>query len=198
MRRSLILLCLVLASCGDPVTVANRSGSEDGDNSADTVVAATRAVRIGELGPNFAACSAAGTTRNLKPGEALPVRWAPFDNAGESGRVAARARFFICARSLDQKWFGIVYDEDGSLAERCGVTEPITRRRDYDGPCRSGWVQSAFVKVIAGEPAESERSRERGQPIRVTNPLKNGRFLKSSGRMHFFLRCIPRVTRLVA
>ena len=153
MRRALLLLCLALASCGDPVTVANRSDSAASDNSADTVTAAARPVRIGELGPNFAACGAAGTTRNLKPGEALAVRSAPFDNAEESGSVAARARFFICARSLDQKWFGIVHDEDGSLAERCGVTEPATRRRDYDGPCRSGWVQSAFVKVIAGEPA---------------------------------------------
>lgn len=162
MQRPLLLLCLALASCGDPVTVANRSDADDGNASADTVTAAARPVRIGELGPNFAACSAAGTTRNLKPGEALPVRSAPFENAEESGSVAARARFFICARSLDQKWFGIVYDEDGSLAERCGVAEPVTGRRDYQGPCRSGWVQSAFVKVIAGEraaqPAEGNQS----------------------------------------
>jgi hypothetical protein len=153
MRRALLLLGLGLASCGDPVAVSNRAEGDSAESAADTVTAAARPVRIGELGPNFAACSAAGTTRNLKPGEALPVRWAPFDNARESGSVPARARFFICARSLDQKWFGIVYDEDGSLAERCGVAEPVTRRRDYDGPCRSGWVQSAFVKVIAGEPA---------------------------------------------
>ena len=153
MRRALLLLCLVLSSCGDPVEVANRSGADDGNTADDTVTAAARAVRIGELGPNFAACSAAGTTRNLKAGETLPVRWAPFDNARESGSVAARARFFICTRSLDQKWFGIVYDEDGSLADRCGVAEPVTGRRDYEGPCRSGWVQSAFVKVVAGEAA---------------------------------------------
>lgn len=153
MRRALLVLCLVLASCGDPVVVANRSADEEGNAVSDTVTAAARPVRIGELGPNFAACSAAGTTRNLKSGETLPVRWAPFDNARESGSVAALGRFFICARSLDQKWFGIVYDEAGSLAERCGVAEPVTGRRDYDGPCRSGWVQSAFVKVIAGEPA---------------------------------------------
>jgi hypothetical protein len=153
MRRALLLLCLVLTSCGDPVAVENRTAGDERDLAADTVTAGARPVRIGELGPNFAACSAAGTTRNLKAGEALPVRWAPFDNARESGSVPGRARFFICARSLDQKWFGIVYDEDGSLADRCGVAEPVTRRRDYDGPCRSGWVQSAFVKVIAGEPA---------------------------------------------
>ena len=79
------------------------------------------------------------------------MRSAPFESADESGNVPSAARFFICTRSLDQKWFGIVFDEGGALAERCGVSEPVVRRRDYEGPCRSGWVQSAFVKVIAGE-----------------------------------------------
>jgi len=153
MPRRLLLLCLLLASCGEPAKVADRTEDSAANVSADTVTAEARPVRIGELGANFAACSAAGTSRNLKAGEALPVRWAPFDNARETGSVAAGARFFICTRSLDQKWFGIVFDEGGTLAESCGVSEPITRRRDYDGPCRSGWVQSAFVKVIAGEPA---------------------------------------------
>ena len=164
MRRAFLLLCLGMASCGDPVAVSNKVAGDSADPAADTIDTAARPVRIGELGPNFAACSAAGTTRNLKAGETLPVRWAPFDTARESGTVPARARFFICARSLDQKWFGIVYDEGGSLAERCGVAEPVTRRRDYDGPCRSGWVQSAFVKVIAGEPAsETEPVVENNQ-----------------------------------
>ncbi|HEX6376257.1 MAG TPA: hypothetical protein VFZ91_11115 [Allosphingosinicella sp.] len=151
MRRALLLLGLALASCGEPAKIANRAADDAGNSSADTVTAAAQPVRIGELGPNFSACSAAGTTRKLKAGEALPVRWAPFENAREIGSVAAGARFFICTRSLDQKWFGIVFDEGGTLAENCGVSEPVTRRRDYDGPCRSGWVQSAFVKVIAGE-----------------------------------------------
>jgi len=153
MTRRLLLLCLLLAACGEPAKVADRTGDEAANLTADTVTAEARPVRIGELGANFAACSAAGTTRNLKAGEALPVRWSPFDNARETGSVPAGRRFFICTRSLDQKWFGIVFDEGGTLAESCGVSEPVTRRRDYDGPCRSGWVQSAFVKVIAGEPA---------------------------------------------
>ena len=151
MRHALLLLGLALASCGEPATVAERPVVENDGAEADIVTASARAVRIGELGPNFRACSAAGTTRNLKAGEALPVRSAPFDNARENGSVPAQARFFICTRSLDQKWFGIVADEGGTLAERCGVSEPVTRRRDYDGPCRSGWVESAFVKVVAGD-----------------------------------------------
>jgi len=161
--RPIILLCLALSACGETATVANRATPANEAAAEPAVVTPqARPVRIGELGPNFRACSAAGTTRNLKAGEALPVRSAPFDTAGETGSVAARARFFICTRSHDQKWFGIVFDDGGALAERCGVSEPVTRRRDYDGPCRSGWVQSAFVKVIAGEepaptnPAEEE------------------------------------------
>jgi hypothetical protein len=152
MRRSILSLFLALAACGEPATVADR-GAQDNDAAPAEAVATpeSRPVRIGELGANFQACGAAGTTRNLKPGEALSVRRAPFDTAGESGQVASRARFFICTRSLDQKWFGIVFDPGGALAEKCGVSEPVVRRRDYDGPCRSGWVLSAFVKVIAGE-----------------------------------------------
>lgn len=153
MPSRLLPLCLLLAACGEPAKVADRTDDPAANLAADTVTAAARPVRIGELGANFAACGAAGTTRNLKAGEALPVRIAPFENAAEAGSVAAGARFFICTRSLDQKWFGIVADESGTLAESCGVAEPVTRRRDYEGPCRSGWVQSAFVKVIAGEPA---------------------------------------------
>jgi hypothetical protein len=164
MLRLIILLCLALSACGDPATSPNRSAqSNQSAPEADVVTPGSRPVRIGELGANFRACSAAGTTRNLKAGEALPVRSAPFENAAQSGNVASGGRFFICTRSLDQKWFGIVYDQGGTLAERCGVSEPVTGRRDYDGPCRSGWVQSAFVKVIAGDepvaaPASGNRS----------------------------------------
>ncbi|HEX8380379.1 MAG TPA: hypothetical protein VF619_07520 [Allosphingosinicella sp.] len=150
--RQLILLCLVLSACGDPAVVANRTaGQGPAAAEPDMVTPQSRPVRIGEHGANFRACSSTGTTRGLKAGEALPVRSSPFENAAETGSVAFGARFFICARSLDQKWFGIVFDEGGALAERCGVSEPVARRRDYDGPCRSGWVQSAFVKLIAGE-----------------------------------------------
>ena len=152
MRSLILLLLLLVSACGDPATVAERGAAEKkAAPEAESAPPESRPVRIGELGANFRACSAAGTTRNLKAGEALPVRSSPFDNARQSASVASGARFFICTRSLDQKWFGIVFDEGGALAERCGVSEPVTRRRDYDGPCLSGWVQSAFVKVIAGE-----------------------------------------------
>lgn len=156
MRHRLCLaltgLSLSLAGCGQ--AVPNGNAALANDSAPDVVTPAPVAVRVGEMGPNFGACSAVGTTRHLEPAERLPVRASPFDNAAETGAVAAGARFFVCARSIDQKWFGIVYDENGRLDARCGVSDPLPARRDYAGPCQSGWVSTPFVKLVAGdEPA---------------------------------------------
>jgi hypothetical protein len=164
MRRSFLLLPLIVAGCGQPVPKGN--GAADANLAvSDTVTPEPAAVAIGELGPSIDACAAAGTTSHVEEGGRLPVRSAPFDNAPETGAVAAGGRFFVCSRSLDQKWFGIVYDERGSLAARCGVSEPVAARRAYQGPCRSGWVASAFVKLTAGEPPAPVDSKGRG-PVR--------------------------------
>lgn len=110
-------------------------------------------VRIGELGSNFAACNTFGRTRNLSDGETLSVRAAPYDQAQEIDTLRPGAEFFICARSHDQRWFGLVYEEGGRAAAGCGVAAPVSSRRDYDGPCRSGWVPSAFVRLTSGPAA---------------------------------------------
>jgi hypothetical protein len=109
-----------------------------------------RPVRIGELGPNFAACNTVATTRDRAAGAeaTLIVRTAPFEAAPGTDRLPAGASFFVCSRSLDQRWFGIVYETGGTAAEICGVSRPVPARRDYDGPCRSGWVSSALVKLV--------------------------------------------------
>jgi hypothetical protein len=155
MRRSFLLLglcpCLGLLGCGTPVPDGNASVDQNAASAPDTVTPGTVAVRVGEMGQNFQACGAAGTTRHLEADASLPVRAAPFDNAAGTGSVAGGARFFVCSRSLDQKWFGIVYDKGGALAQACGVSEPADSRHDYAGPCGSGWVESAYVKLIAGD-----------------------------------------------
>ncbi|MEA3001639.1 MAG: hypothetical protein QOH81_427 [Sphingomonadales bacterium] len=161
MRRPLFLLSLCLAACGSPVPDGNASLDQNPSNPADIVTPGLVPVRVGELGPNFEACSAAGTTRHIEAGQSLPVRAAPFDNAAQTGAVPAGARFFVCSRSIDQKWFGIVYDPGGALAPACGVSKPANARHAYAGPCKSGWIQSAYVKVIAGD----------DQPPPVANPV---------------------------
>ena len=151
-HRLTLVALLMLAACGEAVKDDHFAADVKVDGEASPVVPGAVPVRIGELGASFAACGTAATTRHLGAGEQLPVRAAPYDAAAETGKVAAGAQFFICTRSHDQRWMGVVFDKSGTLSAACGVSSPVTSRRDYQGPCRSGWVSSAFVKLIAGQP----------------------------------------------
>lgn len=153
MRVALLLLLPIvsLSACGEAVKDDHFAQDVKAEREApEPIVPGAVPVRIGELGANFDACGAAGTTRHLDAGAQLPVRAAPFDTSAETGRVRAGTQFFICTRSHDQRWMGIVYDESGTLSPACGVSSPVMSRGSYEGPCRSGWVSSAFVKLIAG------------------------------------------------
>ena len=109
-------------------------------------------VRIGELGPNFPACYAMARFRDrvVAEGQAIAVRAAPFEQARETGRIAAGGQFFICTRSHDQRWFAVVWHEAEGASRSCGVSVPAPTRHDYDGPCRSGWIPSAPVRLESG------------------------------------------------
>lgn len=128
-------------------------------------------VRIGEGGPRFDACQAVGRVQGRG---ALDVLAAPFDDAEQVDQLAEGQNVWICTRSIDQQWFGIVYDEEAGTPEPrpdengvetrnpppamipsrgpgdCGVSSPVRSKRVYDGPCKSGWVESTFVRLIAG------------------------------------------------
>jgi hypothetical protein len=115
-------------------------------------------VRIGEGGPRFDACQSVGEVGRHDSGS-LPVLSAPFDAAAKKDSLPAGQRIYICTRSHDQQWFGIVYDkapaaEEGAAPTRgpgnCGVSSPVRAKRNYDGPCASGWVESIYVVLVAG------------------------------------------------
>lgn len=150
MRRFILPITLLLsvAACGDAIE-DNHFADDIREERKATPAVTNEAVpvRIGELGPNFPACNAAGVTRNLEAGQVIPVRSAPFDTAPETGQLPAGGRFFICSRSHDQKWFGIVFGGD---LVACGLSRPVMTRQAYPGPCGSGWVSSPFVKFTAG------------------------------------------------
>ena len=152
------ILVLLLAGCGERATV---SGSNEGSTTPPYVRPESdpsllsnmvQSVRIGELGPNFAACNARGATRQRGGAEPVPVRAAPFDQGDQIAVLPPGAEFFICSRTNDQRWFGIVYDEGGQASERCGVSAPVAARRIYQGPCAAGWVASSSVRLISGVP----------------------------------------------
>lgn len=109
----------------------------------------TQPVRIGEAGERFAACQGSGLVTQRGIEAPISVFAAPFQNAEQIDRLSNGDAVYICARSHDQRWLGVVYAEDRAPRAPCGVTAPIPERRDYDGPCRSGWVSSTFVRLVA-------------------------------------------------
>lgn len=171
MRFPLLALPALLAGgCSDQPIANGSYGSTtprierpEADDSLldDTVVA----VRIGELGPNFAACNAQGEVRARATDGQMPVRAAPYDQARQKDALPPDSTFFICSRSHDQRWLGIVYEPPGRAARACGVSAPITERRDYEGACESGWVLSSQVRLVSGvEPPTGEASQNGVQP----------------------------------
>lgn len=168
-----LVIVLTLAGCADPEPATKREpgGVQAGERlDAEEPNPTARVVNIGEGGPRFAACQGRGRVGNLRGGK-LAVRDAPFDDAKQIGELSEDAHVFICTRSLDQQWLGVVVaSEDGTKPDAaasaaaegtdaeaappapgvdCGVTAPVRGKRPYSGPCQSGWVESTFVAVVA-------------------------------------------------
>lgn len=159
-RFTTILSALLLAGCFDQ-PVSNDFGSTTPRRTRpvaanSTLADAVSPVRIGDLGPNFAACNAQGAVNERAADGAIPVRAAPFGEARQTGTLDGRATFFICTRSLDQHWFGVIYEAGGRAARSCGVSTPAPARREYRGPCESGWVASSQVRLISGVEAPAD------------------------------------------
>ncbi len=139
---------LALAACNPNVEQNSGSGTAplnrgEVDRSDELV----QPVVVGQFGPRFAACQATGQVRTLGGQAALGVRAAPFNRASQLDSITVGMRVFVCNRSHDQSWLAIVYTEEGDLSPSCGVSEPVNARRPYDGPCLSGWVNSAFIQL---------------------------------------------------
>lgn len=109
-----------------------------------------RPVRIGLDGPDFDACGSYGQITGLKPDgdNYLSVRAAPTTQARELDRLGTGTGISLCDSA--NGWIGIVYEGSGAGGGACGVGSPVPSERDYNGPCRSGWVSERFVEVIAG------------------------------------------------
>ncbi len=150
MKLLVLALCLPLIACSQSRGVGNDTGLFGTDNGT-AMTPGMRPVRVGEGGPTFNACATAGQVVNLSPsGEtSLPVRAAPFVEADEVVRLANGARVYICTRTIDQRWQGVVVPPADAPDTDCGVLAPVESPRGYAGPCKSGWVSSAFVRTIS-------------------------------------------------
>ncbi|MGP1283879.1 MAG: hypothetical protein ACTS1X_12960 [Parasphingopyxis sp.] len=141
---------LALAACNPDVEQTSGSGTAPLNRgevtSSDELV---QPVVVGQFGPRFNACQATGVVRSVSGDGVLPVRAAPFDRAERIDTITNGDNVFVCNRSHDQGWLAIVYTDSGELSGTCGVSAPVPSRRQYDGPCNSGWVSSAFIQMRA-------------------------------------------------
>lgn len=152
MKYTAPALCLLLLACSPRGGAGEDDAIYNAGEQEAQLSPGVQPVRIGEGGPGFPACAATGTVINLSSPEQsyLPVRAAPFAEASEIARLDNGTALLLCARSLDQRWQGVVVPPAGGTAAGCGVAAPVAAPRGYDGPCRSGWVSSAFVQARAG------------------------------------------------
>lgn len=163
------LLLLFAVACSDSREVADElpnsslAGAPREDVPESRMDAPlARPVTIGEDGPRLDACGALGQVMQAGA-RGLALRAAPFADALEIDRLRNGDRAYVCTRSIDQKWLGVVVqpapatpvaneagNQSSGEAVDCGLSSPVERKAAYDGPCVSGWVSSAYIRLIAG------------------------------------------------
>jgi len=137
---------------------ANTAAGAPADNSASANLAAggspitPRPVLVG-IDAELDKCPSLGRFSGTRP---ITVRAAPNAAAGDAGTLNRPAHVAICDqddRSQPQAgWYAIVYPATGEELDGCGLggTSAGNGGVAYAGPCRSGWVRSTDIEVIAG------------------------------------------------
>jgi hypothetical protein len=80
----------------------------------------------------------------------LAVRGGPGTDHALRDRLREGDGFFVCGTSRDGAWMAIVYPRAGQTAETCDVSGAVPEAHAYRGPCASGWVNAAWVRILAG------------------------------------------------
>jgi len=117
-------------------SVSRNAGSAAADSSA-------LQVRIGGEDDLDACGSVAETTARVA------LRRGPGEQFAVVEQLAAKVHVYACDISPDQRWDGVVVVPADESVD-CGVSSPIVNRKEYAGPCRSGWVPHDSVAVVAG------------------------------------------------
>ena len=131
------LVALSLAACSQPAPPADNAPVVAGEPIA------TRAVMIGTEGPSPPACS---SVSRVKAG-GTDVYWAPDETRAVKAKLAGGASVSLCEAAEDDAWFGIVFAAPGTDPDMCGVGKSVQNSREYQGPCRWGWIKGGTVQL---------------------------------------------------
>ena len=132
-----VLLAVSLAACNQPAPPPDNAPEVAGEPLA------TRAVMIGTEGPSLPACS---SISRVKDG-GTDVYWAPNETRAVKAKLAGGARVWLCEAAENDAWFGIVFAAPGTDPDMCGVGRSVPNAREYQGPCRWGWIRGGTVQL---------------------------------------------------
>ncbi|MCL1633245.1 hypothetical protein M2650_01090 [Luteimonas sp. SX5] len=110
--------------------------------------AVTVPVMVGEI-PDIDACSSWGEVSGLKY-SSLAVRSGPGTQYAQTDALQNGQGLYLCDSAAGGEWQGVVYMPGKGTPPDCGVSNASSSPRAYTGPCRSGWVRSKWVKLLAG------------------------------------------------
>ena len=96
------------------------------------------------------ACGSTGRVRGLKAdGDGfLAVRAGPGADYAMLDKLGNGRLVYLCGSR--GRWTAVVYAPPGADASACGVSWAIAEVEVYRGPCESGWVNTAWIEVVAG------------------------------------------------
>lgn len=131
------ILAASLAACGQSAPPADNAPALAGEPLA------TRAVMIGTEGPSLPACS---SISRVKTG-GTDVYWAPDETRAVKAKLAGGAKVSLCEAAENDSWFGVVFAAPGTDPDMCGVGKSVPNAREYQGPCRWGWIKGGTVQL---------------------------------------------------
>lgn len=78
----------------------------------------------------------------------VSVKGGPSAAHAEIDRLANADYVYACEEQGD--WTGVVYLKGKDMAPDCGVGSTQPKRAAYQGPCKSGWIRSKWLTIVAG------------------------------------------------
>lgn len=124
-----------------------REVSALGEQGAAPPARGVRVSRVADLD----ACSVGKVSGLREGGDGfLAVREGPGTHFKEIDRLRNGWIVFLCDSSDGGDWDGIIYPSDSGAEQDCGLDGATDRDTSYAGQCKSGWVRSKWVELVAG------------------------------------------------
>lgn len=133
-----LLPLALLAACSEAPAPADNAAIDDGGPAL-----AARAINVGTEGPTLPACPS--VSRVIAAG--TNAYWAPAETRVAKAKLPGGSRVALCEATADDQWFGVIFPEPGSDIDLCGVGRPAANPREYQGPCRWGWIKGGTVTL---------------------------------------------------